>query len=119
MASKNIPPKMGDVAFEIAMQVALLDCTISGQLADGEGGFCIVGGLYACIDPDWAVDSLKPGMYDPYKAVRGEFGLEISGLVEANDKGRPAAGRGQSSYDVPRRRARVRKEIRRQHDRNY
>jgi hypothetical protein len=103
--------QIGDVEFEIMMAVAELDCEISGTLRDGEGKFCIVGGLYACIDPDWAQTGKKgvDKSVDEYAVVREAFGVETNKLVKANDGG---------SERVAHRRARVRTELRRQYASN-
>lgn len=79
---------MDRIQFDIACQIIDLDCTGTGELKDGEGNFCVIGGLYAAIDPDWAVatdtesDTQEQQHYDEVAEV---FGIKITSVFLTND----------------------------------
>ena len=77
---------MDQQQYEIACEIVSLDCTIMGLPKDGRGGFCAIGGLYAAIDPDWAVNpDLEYDKYLVYGAVKEAFGLNFNPIWMAND----------------------------------
>jgi hypothetical protein len=87
--------------YEIAMEVADQDCETRGMLRGvnlvNEATFCIIGGLYATLDPDWAQTGRGDnhggatsvyGKGTIYHDVSEAFGLtyhQVRGLVRIND----------------------------------
>lgn len=79
---------MNKAQLEIACQIIDLDCTGQGELKDGMGKFCAIGGLYAAIDPDWAASAkLETGklQMEHYKEVEVVFGINTTPIHVAND----------------------------------
>ena len=50
-AERTIPKDVADLLKEIIS----LDGQATGELKASDGTFCFIGGLKACIDPDWAI----------------------------------------------------------------
>ena len=105
---------MDQQQLELALEITALDCTLTGRLKDGAGNFCAIGGLYAVIDPDWAIqqpvqDEDTQGMYD---GVRDAFDLEPGGVISANDDSLTIPN--QRDVDIEARRERVARELRQQ-----
>ena len=89
--------------YEIAIAVADLDCEATGDFRrvndNNEPKFCILGGLYATINPDWAVEGDDTNTLI-LESVRAAYGLdfpELRGLARIND----------NAPDVETRRARI------------
>ncbi len=79
---------MDQQQFDIAAEIIAQDCTLVGQLKDGKGNFCAIGGLYTTIDPDWAVAErvdTDPGQEFIYQTVGEVFGLDFTKIWMAND----------------------------------
>ncbi len=79
---------MDRIQFDIAYEITALNCTLTGQLKDGKGNFCALGGLYTAIDPDWAVrddGEDNAGNQDIYDAIAETFGITLTRLWTAND----------------------------------
>lgn len=78
-----IPPDVAGLIREIIR----VDCTTIGHLRSGEGEFCVIGGLYACIDPDWATSSVRAGTIPETNTLRRKIedalGLERGALIGA------------------------------------
>ncbi len=74
-----------DVA-KLLKQIIKVDCTGQGYLRK-DGEFCFIGGLYACVDPDWATK--RPPLYSVVSTTRlrrkieGALGLEKGSLLGA------------------------------------
>ena len=75
--------------YDIACEIVDQDCTLTGSLKDGKGNFCVIGGLYTAIDPDWAEAPMYT--FDPkeqsdiYRAVAAAFDIDVDPLWMAND----------------------------------
>ena len=94
---------MDKTQYEIAMAVADLDCEATKTLRrldymDDQIKFCIIGGLYATLNPDWAVHG--DNVINPSTNIMGEvqdaFGLshtETMGLIQINDNARRVTDR--------------------------
>lgn len=77
---------MDEELYRIACEIIDMDCTLTGQLRDGEGNFCAVGGLYTLLDPDWGAEkSNGDGSEDVYANVKDLFGVAVAYLYEPND----------------------------------
>ena len=80
---------MDRIQFDLACQIVDLDCIGQGRLKDGKGNLCAIGGLYAVIDPDWAVspdiDNNRQETHH-YEEVAEVFGIETSRIFLVNDR---------------------------------
>ncbi len=80
---------MNKEQYEIACEIVSLDCTLTTQMKDGKGNFCVLGGLYTAIDPDWAMRNDGPvgnvGTGEMYLLVGEVFGVDPTLLWQAND----------------------------------
>lgn len=79
---------MDKIQFQIACEIIALGCTEQNQLKDKQGNFCALGGLYAAIDPDWAVSTefetfSKQRLH--YKEIEEIYGIDVDLVFTAND----------------------------------
>ena len=72
--------------YRIACEIIDMDCTLQGQLRDGKGNFCAVGGLYTLLDPDWAAAEDSSNVYAEYTSVEELFRIVVGKVWEANDQ---------------------------------
>jgi hypothetical protein len=84
---RNIPE---DVA-ELIKGVIGVDCGAQHMLKNADGDFCVVGGLYACVNPDWAEAEPTYSGHDTNRVrrkVEDALGLErgaLLGIYRVND----------------------------------
>jgi hypothetical protein len=83
MVDKNIDP----VLAEIMDTVIDLDCSLQYKLASGSGDFCILGGLMACVDPNWAEHehTARETMHTK-RLLEDMLGIKLTGLYGINDR---------------------------------
>jgi hypothetical protein len=84
---RNIPE---DVA-ELIKDIIGVDCGAQYMLKNPEGDFCVVGGLYACVNPDWADAELTyhgASTNNVRRKIEDALGLErgtLRGIYRVND----------------------------------
>ena len=79
---------MDQQQYDIACEIVDQDCTLTDELKNGKGNFCVIGGLYTTINPDWAASDILDTWQDEgeiYKAVADAFGIDVNLLWIAND----------------------------------
>ncbi len=80
---------MDQQQYELACEIVSIDCTLTGKMKDGKGNFCVLGGLYTAIDPDWAIrdDGISGnlGTAEMYRLIGETFSINVSALWKVND----------------------------------
>ena len=95
---------MDQQQYDIACQIVDQDYTLTSRLKDGKGNFCVIGGLYAAINPDWAESyKIHQWAHDIFVTVADTFGIDVDPIINANDNTK----RGDPSNNIGPRRKRV------------